>query len=117
MQEAIIDPQDWELLKSVTDSDSLAELLEIYLHDSPALIDQLRFGLGAGNRDAVQRAACRLETNSAGLGARRMAGAARDLARAARAGSLLGAQSDLVTVEVEYARLASWLVNRKEQGV
>ncbi len=115
MANVLIDADTWEAMKSATGPDFLAELIDVYLRDSPGLIGQMREGLAAGDVDGVRRAAHSLKSNSASLGANRLAGVARELEMIARGGTLAGAEAKLTAVEAEYAQLAPELVRLKDE--
>lgn len=115
MSENLIDAEGWEMFKSMADPDSLVELLDSYLEDSPDLIRQMHTGLAAGDIDGVRRAAHSLKSNSASFGGNRMANAARELEMIAKGGTLEGCESRLAAVEAEYAQLAARLVELKNE--
>ncbi len=113
MPDSLIDPESWEMMKSQTDPEFLAELIDMYLADSPDLIAQMRRGLAEGNCELVRRAAHTLKSNSASLGALRLTGAARALEMTAKTGSLEGAAPQLALVEDEYALVSPLLAEMK----
>jgi len=115
MTEPLIDPDDWATFKSMVDSATLVELLDAYLDDSPQLIEQMRAGLVAGDIDLVRRAAHSLKSNSASLGANRLANVTRELEMIAKSGTLDGAAPKLAAVEAEYAQLLPFLVELKNE--
>jgi HPt (histidine-containing phosphotransfer) domain-containing protein len=100
-------------MKSMTDADFLAELVDTYLSDSPDLIAQMHTGLAEGNIALVQRAAHSLKSNSASLGATLLANAARELEMIAKGGTLEGGAPKLAAIESEYARVKPVLVELK----
>ena len=113
MTEPMIDLDDWATFKSMADSAALVELLDAYLEDSPQLIEQMRAGVAAGDIERVRRAAHSLKSNSASLGAHRLANATRELEMVAKSGTLDGAGPKLAAVEAEYAQLLPGLVELK----
>jgi len=115
MSEPLINPDDWAMFKSMVDSATLVELLDAYLDDSPQLIEQMRAGLVAGDIDLVRRAAHSLKSNSASLGANRLANVTRELEMIAKSGTLDGAAPKLAAVEAEYAQLLPFLVELKNE--
>ncbi len=106
MNESLIDPEAWETLKSMGDPAFLAELIGEYLKDSPDLIQQMRTGLATADIETVRRAAHSLKSNSASLGASRLADASRELEMLAKGGGLAGGDTRLAAIEAEYDRLA-----------
>ena len=115
MTELLINPDDWATFKSMADSATLVELLDAYLDDSPQLIEQMRAGLAAGDIERVRRAAHSLKSNSASLGARRLANVSRELEMVAKSGTLDGAGPKVAAVEAEYAQLLPRLVELKNE--
>lgn len=113
MSEQLIDPEGWEMFKSLADPATLAELLGVYLTDSPQLIEQMRTGLASGAVEEVRRAAHSLKSNSGSFGATRMAEAARDLEMLAKGGTLEGAASKFAAIEAEYGKLSTVLMELK----
>ena len=57
MTESLIDPEAWEAMKSMTDPAFMLELIDVYLSDSPQLIEQMHTGLATGDVETVRRAA------------------------------------------------------------
>ncbi len=115
MSETLIDPEAWEMMKSMTEPAFLVELIDTYLTDSPELIEQMRAGLAAGDIEGVRRAAHSLKSNSASFGATRLAGVARELEMIAKSGTLEGTGPKLAAIEVEYAQLLPVLVELKNE--
>jgi HPt (histidine-containing phosphotransfer) domain-containing protein len=115
MSETLIDLEAWEVMKSMTDSAFLIDLIDVYLNDSPELIKQMRAGLSAGDIELVRRASHSLKSNSASFGANHLADAARQMEMAAKGGTLEGAGTMLEAIEVEYARLLPRLMELKNE--
>ena len=115
MSENLIDPEGWEIFKSMADPAMLVELLDSFLEDSPELIRQMQAGLAAGDVEGVRRAAHSLKSNSASFGGSRLANVARELEMIAKGGRLEGAESRLAVVEAEYAELSARLVELKNE--
>lgn len=115
MTDTLIDQEAWETMKSMTEPAFLVELIEVYLNDSPQLIEQIRTGLAAGEVDTVRRAAHSLKSNSASFGANRLANAARELEMIAKGGTLDGAGAKLETVEAEFSQLLPVLAELKNE--
>jgi HPt (histidine-containing phosphotransfer) domain-containing protein len=115
MTESLIDAETWEMMKSMTDATFLGELLDTFHTDSLDLIEQMRSGLGERNIDTVRRAAHSLKSNSASLGANRLAEACRDLEFLAKGGTLEGAEPKLALVESEFTQLVPVLEGLKNE--
>ncbi|MBN1149482.1 MAG: Hpt domain-containing protein [Anaerolineales bacterium] len=115
MNETLIDPEAWETMKSMTEPAFLVELIEVFLSDSPQLIEQMRAGLASGEIEIVRRAAHSLKSNSASFGANRLAEAARDLEMLAKSGVLDGAGSKLEAIQGEYRLILPLLEQLKHE--
>jgi len=116
MPETLIDKEAWERMKSMTGPAFLAELIDVFLKDSPGLINEMRSGLAAGDVESVRRAAHSLKSNSAIFGANRLTGVSRELEMIVKSGSLEGAEPKLSEVEAEYAQLLPLLEELKHEG-
>jgi CheY-like chemotaxis protein/HPt (histidine-containing phosphotransfer) domain-containing protein len=86
----------------------VAELIEQFVTDSPALVKAARQGLEAGDADEVRRAAHTLKSNAATFGANELADRSSRLEAAARAGELGEgpAQIDAIADELERVHAA-----------
>jgi HPt (histidine-containing phosphotransfer) domain-containing protein len=113
MSETLIDPTDWETLKSTTDPAFLVELIDTYLTDSPVLIEQMSIGIATGEIELVQRAALALKSNSLCFGAHQLAAAAYELELIVRSGTMDGAESKLAIIEKSYAQFSPVLAALK----
>jgi PAS domain S-box-containing protein len=113
--EGLLDPEAWESLKFMTEPAFLVELIDVFLADSPELIDQIRAGLAAGDGEGVRRAAHSLKSNAASFGASQLSAAARGLETIAKGGRLEGALDRLAEIETAYARLAPVLEELKNE--
>jgi len=116
MPETLIDKEAWERMKSMTGPAFLVELIDVFLKDSPGLINEMRSGLAAGEIESVRRAAHSLKSNSASFGANRLAAVSRELEMIVKSGSLEGAESKLSEVEAEYVKLRPLLEELKHEG-
>lgn len=115
MTETLIDPEAWETIKSMTDTAFLVELIDTYLSDSPALLEQMRAGLATGDIELVRRAAHSLKSNSASFGAVRLTEVSRELEMLAKSGILEGGALKLAAVEAAFAQLSPVLEKMKNE--
>jgi HPt (histidine-containing phosphotransfer) domain-containing protein len=116
MTSNLIDAETWEMMKSMTDPTFLGELLDTFQSDTRDLIEQMRRGLDSGDIDTVRIAAHSLKSNSASLGANRLAEASRELEFLAKGGTLEGGTPKFAVVEAEFSQLVPVLVGlRNEQ--
>ena len=83
----------------------VAELIDQFVTDSPALVAAARRGLEAGDTDEVRRAAHTLKSNAATFGANELADRSSRLEAAAKGGSLEDGPAQLVAIEDELGRV------------
>ena len=91
----------------------LGKLIDRYLDNTPALLQQLREALAAGNGEALRLAAHNLKSSSANLGATRLAAACKELEQRGRDRRLEGATALLREMESDYARVREALIVEK----
>jgi CheY-like chemotaxis protein/HPt (histidine-containing phosphotransfer) domain-containing protein len=87
------------------DETFIAELIEQFLGDSPALVEAARRGLDAGDADEVRRAVHTLKSNAATFGANPLADRSRELEAAAKDGELQDGSSKLEAIAAELERV------------
>jgi GAF domain-containing protein/CheY-like chemotaxis protein/HPt (histidine-containing phosphotransfer) domain-containing protein len=83
----------------------VAELIEQFVADSPALVAAARTGLETGDAEEVRRAAHTLKSNAATMGANELADRSRRLELAAKAEELAGGAASLDAVAEELERV------------
>jgi GAF domain-containing protein/CheY-like chemotaxis protein/HPt (histidine-containing phosphotransfer) domain-containing protein len=83
----------------------VAELIEQFVTDSPALVKAARQGLEAGDADEVRRAAHTLKSNAATFGANELADRSSRLEAAARAGELGEGPAQIDAIDDELERV------------
>ena len=108
MAEPAIDLATFQALQEATGADFVVELIDTFLAEAPAMLEDLRRQLAAGNADAFRRAAHSLKSNSITFGALALG----ELARGLEHGGLEGARASaapLDALEREYARAAAEL--------
>ena len=84
------------------DPDLLAELVEVFEADVPPRVAALRGALERGDAGTIERTAHTLKGGSANLGAAKMAGTARLLEEAGRAGDLSTAPALLERLDADF---------------
>jgi PAS domain S-box-containing protein len=97
-----LEPSALESLRELGGDAFLAEVIDTFLADAPALLETLRRALAEGNAEELRRAAHTLKSNGATLGAEGFAERCRTLEQCAKNGGLSE---------------APWLVERVEQGL
>lgn len=107
MSEPIIDPSTFAELQETAGADFVNELVQTFLEEAPAMLQELRDALAAGNAEAYRRAAHSLKSNSLTFGARTLGA----LAREQELGGLPAGQSPSAVngLAQEYARVAAAL--------
>jgi len=107
----VLDGTTLEQLRATTDSDFLVEMIDVFLSDTPQLIEDLHQSLAGGNAEVLRRAAHSLKSNSATLGAMTLAALCATLEEEARAGTLDGAPERVRRIEPEYERVRAALAD------
>ena len=101
----VIDSAALEAIRSLQSdaaSHLLAQVIQIYLDSTPALIQQLRIGMDGSDHETVRAAAHSLKSSSANLGAKTLADLCRTVEMAARAGSIGPDVPGVHMIEHEY---------------
>jgi HPt (histidine-containing phosphotransfer) domain-containing protein len=101
----LLDPAALEGLREIGGDEFLADLIETFLADAPALLAALR----GTDADEVRRAAHTLKSNAATFGATRLSELCRELELLAKTGDLSGAPDLAARIEAEYAHVAAEL--------
>jgi HPt (histidine-containing phosphotransfer) domain-containing protein len=113
MAEPTIDVATFAALQETTGAEFVAELIDTFLAEAPAMLEDLRGSLAAGNADVFRRAAHSLKSNSNTFGALTLGAMARDL----ELGGLdraRAAPSPLEALAQEYARVAEALAELRD---
>jgi len=96
-------------LRELGGDDFLAEVIDTFLGDAPALVSMLRRSLDEDDSGELRRAAHTLKSNSSTLGAESFSELCRELEQRAKNGRLDGASGLVTRVEKEYQSLAEAL--------
>lgn len=105
---AVINGQIFAELQATAGAEFVAELVQAFLEDAPALLRELCRAAEAGDAQAQRRAAHTLKSNANTFGATALADLARDLEQGANPGAeALAAQ--LQALEAAYAAATSAL--------
>jgi HPt (histidine-containing phosphotransfer) domain-containing protein len=106
----VVDPAALDRLLEMTggDPDFLAELIDTFIEDGAAQLEALRAAIAAGDAAEAVRPAHSLKSNSASMGAARLADLCRALEADARTGQVEdgSARVDAATVEFDEVRTA-----------
>ncbi len=90
-------------LQEPGETDFVQEMIELYLTNTPALIEALRQGIDQGDADGLRLAAHTLKGNSNSLGAARMGSISLELEKLGRSGTITetGQEAELLLGELE----------------
>ncbi len=108
MAQPTIDLATFDELKATAGADFVRELVDTFLTEAPAMLDDLRRSFAAGNADSFRRAAHSLKSNSNTFGALALGKLARDLELGGLA-PVRDAPTSLDALTAEYARAADAL--------
>jgi histidine phosphotransfer protein HptB len=105
MAEPAIDLATFEELKQTAGAEFVRELVDTFLAEAPAMLDDLRRALGTRNADQFRRNAHSLKSNSNTFGARALGAIARDLELMGLDQVLKDHAQPLDALALEYARV------------
>ena len=108
-----IDLPTFNELKDTAGAEFVVELVDTFLVEGPAMLDDLRRSLAAGNADQFRRAAHSLKSNSNTFGALTLGAMAKELELTGLAPALAAKGKTLDALAQEYARVASALTELK----
>jgi HPt (histidine-containing phosphotransfer) domain-containing protein len=97
-------------------SNLLANVIDIYLRETPALLLAMRKATERGDAVALRRAAHNLKSGSANLGAVCLAELCRGLEAEAFSGDLARAPQQVDAIETEYGKVWPALAAQIEEG-
>jgi PAS domain S-box-containing protein len=106
---ASLDPSAIESVRELGGDDFLAEVIDTFLVDAPALVAGLRTTNEEGDTEGLRRTAHTLKSNGQILGAERFSELCRALEDQAKSGELDGAAELLDRIERDYAALEATL--------
>jgi HPt (histidine-containing phosphotransfer) domain-containing protein len=93
----------------------LTELIEIYLEESPTLLQALNTAIVQSDATAIKQAAHTLKSSSASLGAIRFSQLCQELEMMGSDGATAQVRELLVDIESEYERVKSTLQIERQQ--
>ena len=102
---ATLDASAVESLRDLGGEEFVAEVIDTFLSDAPALVVALRTTYEQGDTEGLRRAAHTLKSNGQTFGAGRFSGLCRELERRARSNELHGTAELVDRVEREYGSL------------
>ncbi len=87
------------------DLELYAELLEVFLDDTPGIVRDMKTGLSNGENELVERSAHSLKSSSRLVGGKRLSNLAADLEENARNGTLENGENAVRSIDEEFQRL------------
>jgi histidine phosphotransfer protein HptB len=115
MSTPAIDSATFEALKQTTGADFVVELVDTFLQEAPAMLDELRRALAAQDADKFRRAAHSLKSNSNTFGALTLGAMARELELGGMAKVIEGSGQPLDALAQEYSRVAAALTDLQHE--
>jgi signal transduction histidine kinase/CheY-like chemotaxis protein/HPt (histidine-containing phosphotransfer) domain-containing protein len=117
VQPAAVDPAALARLQELMGGNPrhLRDLFDSFLEDAPRLLDDLRRGLAASDAATIRLAAHTLKSNAADFGATTLHAQAQSLEQLAKAGTLVGAEPLVGSIEQEYGRVQRALEQLRDQ--
>ena len=109
MSAPTIDLATFEALKATTGADFAVELVDTFLEEAPAMLDELRTALAAKEVDKFRRTAHSLKSNANTFGALTLGSMARDIELGGLASMEGRGTQPLDALAEEYARVATAL--------
>jgi CheY-like chemotaxis protein/HPt (histidine-containing phosphotransfer) domain-containing protein len=111
-----LDEAALDSLRELGGDEFVAEVIDTFLADAPALLESLRSSIVRGDADEVRRAAHTLKSNGATLGADSFTAVCREVEQRAKEGRL-GSAGELVgRLEREYGSLRETLANHRPRA-
>jgi len=113
MGQPTIDQATFDELKETAGAEFVGELVDTFLVEAPAMLDELRRSLDAGDADRFRRAAHSLKSNSHTFGAMTLGGMARELELGGIDTVRSAGAAPLDALASEYSRVAAALTAMK----
>jgi histidine phosphotransfer protein HptB len=104
-----IDRATFEALKETTGAEFALELVDTFLEEAPAMLEDLRAALAAQDADRFRRAAHSLKSNSNTFGALTLGAMARELELTGLSKAVGNGGKPLDALAEEYSRVAATL--------
>jgi HPt (histidine-containing phosphotransfer) domain-containing protein len=115
MSAPAIDSATFEALKQTTGADFVLELVDTFLQEAPAMLDELRRTLAAQDADKFRRAAHSLKSNSNTFGALALGAMARELELTGVSKVIESSAQPLDALAQEYSRVAAALTDLQHE--
>jgi len=110
-----IDRATFDALSDATGADFARELVDTFLEEAPAMLDDLRDALATSDADRFRRAAHSLKSNANTFGALTLGAMARELEQGGVAKVIEGGGQPLDALVQEYSRVAAALTDMRHE--
>jgi HPt (histidine-containing phosphotransfer) domain-containing protein len=114
-EQAIIDLATYNQLKDLMGGDFLVELIDTYITETAALVEQLSQALAGGEAVAFERIAHSIKSSSASLGALSLSQQARELEMMGKANELSGASEKLEQMVANFQQVKRSLEELRDE--
>jgi HPt (histidine-containing phosphotransfer) domain-containing protein len=108
-----IDRATFDSLRDTTGAEFVGELVDTFLEEAPAMLQELRGAFAAGDADKFRRAAHSLKSNSNTFGALALGALARELELGGIPKAAEGGGRPLDALDQEYSRVAAALIEMR----
>jgi HPt (histidine-containing phosphotransfer) domain-containing protein len=115
MSAPTIDRATFEALKATTGAEFALELVDTFLEEAPAMLDDLRDALSAQDADRFRRGAHSLKSNSNTFGALKLGAMAKELELFGLSNVVESGGKPLDALAEEYSRVAAALIELKNE--
>ena len=114
--ESILDEAALDELRDLDDQDGgfFLEVVQAYLTDVPAMVDELRLGIQNGNAERTTRVAHSMKSSSFQLGAKQLGELCRQAEELSRRGSCEGLEPLLAAIESQVVAVRAALATEIE---
>ena len=114
--ESVLDPQVLQTFHEMmgeSATEMLSQLIDIYLEDTPAMLETLKISLQENNLVSLQRTAHTLKSSSAALGAIKFSQLCQDLENLSKSQVTTGLCELVAQIESEYQRVKQDVISHK----
>ncbi|MFP4123667.1 PAS domain S-box protein [Coleofasciculus sp.] len=114
--ESVLDPQVLQTFHEMMGESAtqmLSQLIDIYLEDTPAMLETLKISLQENNLVSLQRTAHTLKSSSAALGAIKFSQLCQDLENLSKSQLMTGVYELVAQIESEYQRVKQEVIRYK----
>jgi HPt (histidine-containing phosphotransfer) domain-containing protein len=109
MTQPLIDAPTFKALQEAAGTDFVADLVQTFIGEAPAMIAELRSALAAGDAERFRRVAHSLKSNSNTFGAVGLGSLARELELSARERTAAADAKPIDVLAQEFSRVAARL--------